>query len=90
MTTPETFIHEFPATPILPAYKALAIRQGFNAVPVLVYKGRRCYLSGSVRTRVKKGWRFFNVCIVRFLDDNTAEHVPEAQFNKLAKYAPLD
>ena len=85
----DTFVHLVPATPVCQAYKVLAVHQGAQALPVMIYKGRLCYVSGQVRTRVRVGWRFYNTVIVRFIDDSTTANVPAGKFNRGAKYAPF-
>lgn len=82
----ETFVHEFKSQ--INCYKALAVRRGMNAEPVSVYDGRMCYVANTIRTRRKKGWGFFNLYQVNFLD-GTVAMIPSGEFNKKAKVAPL-
>ena len=71
-------------------YDYLAVDNGSREPPaVCLYEGRQCYISGTVRTRTKKGWSFYNAVVVRFLDDGSTETMGAAQFNRKAKSAPL-
>ena len=85
----ETFVHTFPATPIAPAARALAVRHGFNVYPVVVFEGRQCYVFNSFRCFGGKGRNYHNKVQIKFLDNEEIRCVPGAQFAKKAKSAPL-
>jgi hypothetical protein len=71
-------------------YDYVAVDDGSRDPPrVSLYDGRLCYVSSTVRTRSKVGRSFYNVFVVRFLDDGSAETMGAAQFDRKAKVAPL-
>jgi hypothetical protein len=69
-------------------YDFLAVRQGWNEMPVMLFEGRLCHVVATARTRVKKGWGYFNSYTVQF-HDGEIRRIPAGQFNKAAKNAPL-
>jgi hypothetical protein len=85
----ETFLHTFPATPISPAYEALAVRHGLNAYQVAVFEGRQCYTFNSFRCFGGKGRAYHNRMQVKFLDNGELRTVPAGEWAKKAK-APAD
>jgi hypothetical protein len=76
----ETFIHTFPATPVSPAYEALAARRGFNAYPIVIFEGRQCFAFGSFRCWGGKGRGYYNQVQIQFLDNGETRCVPGGQF----------
>jgi len=81
----ETFIHEFPKTPVSPAYKALAARRGFNIYPVAMFEGRQCYVFNSFRCFGGKGRNYHTKVQVMFLDNEEIKCIPSGEFAKKAK-----
>lgn len=81
----ETFMHKFPATPISPAYEALAVRHGLNTYLVSVFEKRQCYVFNSFRCFGGKGRGYHNKVQVKFLDNNELRCIPGAEFAKKAK-----
>ena len=70
-------------------YDFLAIRQGWNEKPVMVFEGRLCHVAAMARTRRDKHWSAFNVYVVVFHDTGESVTMPAGKFNKAAKNAPL-
>lgn len=87
MTAMQTFVHEF-ISPIN-RYKALAVRQGFVTIPVHIYEDRQCCVLGEIRTRRRKGWGYYNILHVKFVDDGSTAMIPAGKFNKAVKAAPI-
>lgn len=85
MTALQTCMHVFPATPVSPAYEALAVQHGFNFYPVAVFEGRQCYVYGSQRVFGGKGRGYHNRVSIRFVDNGEYRNVPGGEFAKKAK-----
>lgn len=86
---PELFIahHKSPIND----YHYLAVRDGSRMPPaVFLIDGRMCYVSGTVRRQSGPRRFFYNVAIVRYLDDGSSELMPAGQFNKRAKSPPAE
>lgn len=81
----ETFMHTFPATPVSPAYEALAVRHGFNTYPVVVFEGRQCYAFNTFRCSGGKGRAYHNRVQVKFIDNGELRSIPGGEFAKKAK-----
>jgi len=81
----ETFLHTIPATPVSPAYEALAVRHGLNAYPVVVFEKRRCYVFNSFRCFGGRGRGYHNRVQIKFVDNGELRTVPAGEFNKKAK-----
>lgn len=81
----EAVLHTFPATPVSPAYEALAVQHGFNFYQVAIFEGRQCYAFGSQRVWGGKGRGYHNRVSIRFLDTGEYRNVPGGEFAKGAK-----
>jgi hypothetical protein len=82
----QTFVHTFKSP--VNEYTALAVINGMNPAPVMIYQGRQCYVAASVRKRSAVGRRYFNCYTVRFLDGDGAS-IPAGEFNSKARVAPI-
>jgi hypothetical protein len=80
-----SFIHTFPATPVSPAYDALAVRHGFNAKPVFLFEGRHCYIYNDFRIAGRAGRYGHNRLTIRFLDNEEFTTVAAGEFARKAK-----
>lgn len=80
----KTFMHTFKSP--VNEYTALAVLNGMNPEPVMIYQGRRCYIVASTRKRSGPGRRYFNAYTIRFLDGDGMT-IPAGEFNSKAKLA---
>lgn len=81
----DTFVHEY-VSPIN-RYKAVSVRQGFNAHEVFLYDDRECYITQTLRLRNPYGG-WMNKYQVKFLDGTTA-FIPAGKFAKGVKAVPF-
>lgn len=88
--TAKPFRGIIPATPVCRAYEACVVRVGFNLVPVFMYEGRPCYISGDHRSRVKRGFRAYTSVHVVYVDESGGgDNVPAGIFSKKATVAAI-
>lgn len=78
-----------PKTPVCVAYDACLVRIGLTDQPVALFNDRLCWIVSTHRTRVKRGYGYYNLLTISFLDGGPGESVPAGRFNKSQKTAPI-